>query len=109
MTVGGVPYTVLVTYFFYNGQIHCVLNNLHVMRSYEYSREETANMIVLDLMESLGLNRRQISEIFGHIAYDGVYASKKERTRYKISVKRNKTFTVTLLRFYVSDNLIFVL
>lgn len=107
VTVGGVPYTVLVTYYFYNGQIHCVLNNLHVMRSYEYSGEETANMIGLDLMESLGLTRRQISEIFGHIAYDGVYASKKERTRYKISVKRNKTFTVTLLRFYVSDNLIF--
>ena len=81
VTVSGVPYTVLVTYFFWEGKIHAVLNSLHVMKSFEYSGVNTARMIGMDLMSTLGLSRQQIGEVFNHAVYDGVYAPSSERVR----------------------------
>ena len=49
------------------------------MKSDEYCGAKTARMVELDLMASLSLTRRQISEIYHHGVYDGVYATPEER------------------------------
>lgn len=81
VTVKGIPYTVLVTYYFWKGEIHIFLNSIHQMKSTEYSAESTADMVGRDLMTSLGLTREEVGTIFVHAVYDGVYATKEERTK----------------------------
>ena len=71
------PYTVLLTYFFHQGRIGCVLNSLHPMKSHEYSGETTAVMVGLDLMASLELTMEKIGRVFHH----GVYAAAEERVQ----------------------------
>ena len=36
------------------GRIHGIMNNLHVMKSNEYDGANTANLVGIDLMASLG-------------------------------------------------------
>ena len=36
VTIARIPYTVLLTYFFWDGRIHCTLNSLHVMSTKDY-------------------------------------------------------------------------
>jgi hypothetical protein len=79
VTIKSIPYTVLVTYYFWEGEIHIFLNSIHQMKSTEYSGESTAEMIGRDLMTSLGMSREQIGRVFVHAVYDGVYATKEER------------------------------
>ena len=70
VTVRNVPYTVLVTYFFYGGKLRCILNSIQHMKSYEYDAKSTAEMIGNDLMVSLG----KLSVIFSsHILILIVY------------------------------------
>ena len=79
MTVCRIPYTVLVTLFFHEGKIRGIMNDLHVMKSYEYDGVNTANLVGIDLMASLGSSKREIGEKFHHSVYDGVYATPEER------------------------------
>ena len=78
VTVELTPYTVLVTFFFHQGEINVFLNHLHVMKSMEYG-EGTANFVGMELMRTLGIKRHQVGEIFHHAVYDGVYATPEER------------------------------
>lgn len=81
VTIKSIPYTVLVTYYFWEGEIHIFLNSIHQMKSSEYSAESTAEMIGRDMMTSLGMTREEIRTVFVHAVYDGVYATKEERTK----------------------------
>ena len=79
VTVGRIPFTVLMSYFFKEGRIRCLLNKLHPMKSNEYDGENTANMVGIDMMASLGLTREEVKNIVHHFVYDGVYATPEER------------------------------
>ena len=92
VTVSRVAYTVLLSYFFHEGQIHAVLNSLHVMKSTEYDGENTANMVGLDLMASLGITREMVGDLFHHSVYDGVYATPEERAMGGGCLSLNKHF-----------------
>ena len=81
VTVRMVPYTVLVTYFFYDGKLNVYLNAVYPMKSFQYGREETAKFVGQELMRTLNLTRHEVATKFVHSCYDGVYASKEERTR----------------------------
>ena len=81
VTVRMIPYTVLVTYFFYGGKLNIYLNAVHLMKSNQYSGEATAKFVGEELMRTLGLTRNEVANKFVHSCYDGVYASKDERVR----------------------------
>ena len=72
VTVGRIPFTLLMTYFFKEGRIRCILNKLHSMKSNEYDGENTANMVEIDLMASLGIIKEEVKNIVHHFVYDGV-------------------------------------
>lgn len=55
------------------------MNNLHSMKSNEYDGVNTANLVGIDSMASLGLSKRSICEKFHHSVYVGVYATPEER------------------------------
>ena len=92
VTVSRIAYTVLVSFFFHEGEIAAVLNDLRVMKSTEYDGANTASMVGLDLVASLGIKREQIGEIFHHTIYDGVYANAEERVRGGGCLSLNKHF-----------------
>ena len=79
VTVQRVSYTVLLTYFFWQGVIHIVLNKLMVMKEDEYDSEGTASAVVASLTESMGISRIRLRDILVHFAYDGVYATTEQR------------------------------
>ena len=81
VTIRLVPYTVLVTYFYFKGKLHIYLNSIHPMKSFEYSGEETAKFVGEELMRTLGLTRNEVASKVTHGVYDGVYASREERVR----------------------------
>ena len=57
------------------------LNAVYPMKSFQYGREETAKFVGQELMRTLNLTRHEGATKFVHSCYDGVYASKEERTR----------------------------
>ena len=67
-------YTVLMTYFFYDGKIYVILNKLHKLSTKEYSGEETATMVINVLCETLGYTKTKLAKVLKHFVYDGVYA-----------------------------------
>ena len=81
VTIGSKSYTVVVTYYFYNGAIHCLLNKLYIMGSKDGDGESTAEFLVMTLMETLRMTKAVLSTKLKHIAYDGVYELSEERTR----------------------------
>ena len=56
VTLSGVSYTVVCTYFFDSGEIKVMMNKVHKMASDEYTGEETAEMLVKVLLETLGID-----------------------------------------------------
>ena len=81
VTVRRTPFTVIMTYFFYDGKIHVLLNSVHKMNPEEYSGAGAAEMLGKVLMTSLGLSKEDVAEKFCHGTYDGVYATTQERVR----------------------------
>ena len=79
VTVRRTPFTVIMTYFFFEGRIHVLLNSVHKMKVEEYDGRGSAEMVGNVLMKSLGLTREEVGKIFRHGIYDGVYASTDER------------------------------
>jgi hypothetical protein len=80
VTVSSIPYTVLVTYYFYLGKIYIYLNSIHPMKSNEYDGVRTAEFVANDLIKSLGYTKEHLAEVVSHVAYDGVYATSEERS-----------------------------
>ena len=57
VTVQHKSYTVLLTFFFLEGKIHCLLNGLISMKEDEYDSAGTAKMVVDKVKNSLGIDR----------------------------------------------------
>ena len=81
VTIGSRTYTVILSYYFYEGVIHCLLNKLYIMESDQCNGGTTAEFLVMTLMESLKLSRRDLARKLRHLSYDGVYELSAERTR----------------------------
>jgi hypothetical protein len=79
VTVQRTSYTALLTYFFWKGQIHVILNRLMKMGEDEYDSVGTARAVVAALMETLGMTRTRLANTVRHFAYDGVYATFEQR------------------------------
>ena len=80
VTVNRTLYIVLITYFFWKGKIHIVLNKLVKLTS-DYDAEGTAEMVVSTLCETLGLTRTEVSLKLVHFVHDGVYNDAEQRIR----------------------------
>ena len=70
---------VIVTYFFFDGEICMCLNKLEKMSEDEYDGEGTAVMIVRVLEETLGFDRFGLEQVLVHFVYNGVFANNEER------------------------------
>ena len=81
VTIGSRTFTVILSYYFYEGVIHCVLNKLYIMESEQGSGGTTAEFLIMTLMETLRLSRRDLAKKLRHLSYDGVYELSDERTR----------------------------
>ena len=81
VTVNRTSYTVIMTYFFWRGAIHIILNKLVKLSTSEYAGPGTANMVINCLTETLGLSKTQLASKLVHFCYDGVYASDEQRVR----------------------------
>ena len=57
---------VLLTYFFYNGKIYCLLNELLKMGEEDYDSDGTAKMVVSEMSKTLGLTRTQLAKKLLH-------------------------------------------
>ena len=73
VTLGSKSYTVILTYYFFEGTIHCLLNKLYIMSSGECYGDTTADFLVLSLMETLGISKEDLARKLRHLSYDGVY------------------------------------
>ena len=78
VTIHHKSYTVLLTFFFYEGRIYCLLNELLIMKEDEYTGEGTATMVVRSLMDTLGLGRTRLAGLLTHFAMDGVYVETEQ-------------------------------
>ena len=81
MTVGGVSYTVICTYYFWKGEIKVFLNEIFIMKSKHSDGEGSARMTCLTLMKTLGFSKEELAEKLEHISFDGVYANTEDRIR----------------------------
>ena len=79
VTVYHTSYTVVVTYFFWEGKLHVVLNKLTILKEEDYDAVGTAEMVINTLCLTLGFNRTQLANKLRHFIYDDVYASPEER------------------------------
>ena len=81
VTVGGVPFTVVCTYYFWKGELKVFMNELTIMTSKQYDGSGTAEMLCMCLMKTLGLSKEELAEKLEHLCFDGVYANTEERVR----------------------------
>ena len=79
VTVHHTSYTVIMTYFFWRGKLHVVLNELTILNLDNYDSEGTARMVVNSLISTFSYSRTQLANTLRHVSYDGVYASPEER------------------------------
>ena len=79
VTVNHVSYTVVIAYFFYFGQLYCILVKLETLQVEDYDAEGTAQMVVRVLTSTLGYSRTKLANVLKHFSYDGVYANQDER------------------------------
>ena len=66
VTVHRTSYTVVVTYFFYQGKIHVILNKLEKLSTTDYDGEGTAKMLISVLTETLGLTVTKLARTLKH-------------------------------------------
>ena len=81
VTVGGVAFTVIVTYYFWHGELKVFMNELYIMTSDMGDGEGAAKMLCQSLMKTLGLSLEELGEKLEHLAFDGVYADTADRVR----------------------------
>ena len=79
VTVYHTSYTVIVTYFFWEGKLHVVLNQLTILKEEDYDTMGTAEMVINALRLTLGCTRTELADKLRHFIYDDVYASPEER------------------------------
>ena len=59
VTVHHTSYTLIMTYFFWRGKLHVVLNELNILNLDDYDSEGTARMVVNSLISTLCYRRTQ--------------------------------------------------
>ena len=96
VTVQRTSYTVMLTFFFFRGKIHVILNKLVKLTTNDYDALGTAEMVINTLTETLGVTRSKLATMIIHFVYDGVYASKDERVRGGGSLELTKHVTESL-------------
>lgn len=96
VTTNRCSYTVLLTYFFHNGEICCYLNKLIKLETTDYDSKGTARMVVECLRETTGLSKLQQARKLRHVAYDGVYADQEERVKGGGSLSLRKHLALEL-------------
>ena len=79
VTVYHTSYAVIVTYFFWEGKLHVVLNQLTILKEEDYDTMGTAEMVINALRLTLGCTRTELADKLRHFIYDDVYASLEER------------------------------
>ena len=80
VTVQRNSFTVIMTYFFSEGKIHIILNELKKLSTKDYDGKGTATMVIKSLCDTLGYTKSKLSQVLKHFVYDGVYANSEERT-----------------------------
>ena len=80
VTVQRASFTVICTYFFYDGRIHVILNKIEKLTTSDYNGPGTADMVIRVLCDTLGVSMIKLAKILVHFIYDGVYANSEERT-----------------------------
>ena len=81
VTVSSTSFMVLLTYFFFNGKIHVVLNEIHPMKTEELTGEGTADLVIKCLQRTLGMSSDEIREKLEHLVFDGVYEETENRPK----------------------------
>ena len=81
VTIGSTSYTVVVTYFFWHGQIKTVLNALFIMSTDHNDGLGVAEMLCNTLCQTLGLSLEDLRFKLEHVSYDGVYEVPEHRVR----------------------------
>ena len=71
VTVNRTSFTVICTYFFFDGKIYVILNKLQKLTTEDYNSEGTASMVIKTLCETLGFTKSKLSNILKHLVYDG--------------------------------------
>ena len=106
VTVLRISYTVIITYFFYEGKIHVILNKLQKLGTLDYDGNGTAKMLISALTETLGVTETKLAKIFKHLVYDGVYASQEERIRGGgcLDIKKHVSDLLGLNNFELTGN-----
>jgi hypothetical protein len=80
VTIFGVPYSAVCTYFFLRGLLHVIVNDLIVMSEDDYCGQGTAEVLIECLQRTLGISKSRLTDLLRHLAYDGVYATTVQRT-----------------------------
>ena len=73
VTLHSRTFTVLLTFFFYEWSIYCLLNGLLKMSSAEYDSSGTASLIMTSLSETLGLSRTRLAHILLHCRFSHLH------------------------------------
>ena len=71
VTVNRTSFTVICTYFFFDGKIYVILNKLQKLTTEDYNSEGTASMVIKTLCETLGFTKSKLSYVLKHLVYDG--------------------------------------
>ena len=71
VTVNRTSFTVICTYFFFDGKIYVILNKLQKLTTEDYNSEGTASMVIKTLCETLGFTKSKLSNVLKHLVYDG--------------------------------------
>ena len=66
VTVHHISYCVIITYFFWDGKIHVVLNELAVLTVDDYDSVGTAAMVIRSLTSTTGFTRTQLANRLRH-------------------------------------------
>jgi hypothetical protein len=66
VTVQHRSFTVLITFFFYDGALYSLLNELIIMKEEDYDARGTATFVTKSMKESLGLSRTQLATLLKH-------------------------------------------
>ena len=70
VTVQHRSYTVLLTFFFFEGKIYNLLNSLLKMGEEDYDSSGTARLVINNMMVTLGLTRTQLARLQLHFRCD---------------------------------------
>ena len=66
VTIYHVSYTVIITYFFWKGELFVVLNQLTILKQEDYDGPGTARMVIGSLCHTLGFTRSQLGSRLRH-------------------------------------------